>query len=98
MLQLLDEGRARALVLFVTCGLIGLIPDVQASTTVAVIDSGVDTNHVELNGKLLPGFDLTAGNDPNADNVGHGTAMASLIAGHQLGACFDCRILPLKVT
>jgi subtilase family protein len=65
---------------------------------VAVIDSGVDSHHSDLRGKLLPGFDLTLRGNPNIDRVGHGTAMASLIAGHSLGACPACKILPLKIT
>lgn len=98
MLKPLDGVLAHAFVLFVACGFFCTVTDAQAGTTVAVIDSGVDADHPDLKGKLLPGFDLTTGNNPNADRVGHGTAMASLIAGLQLGACLDCKILPLKVT
>ncbi len=70
----------------------------QSTTIVAVVDSGVDAGHRDLKGKLVPGFDLTNGNDPNADRVGHGTAMASLIAGDLSGACGHCKIMPLKIT
>jgi hypothetical protein len=84
--------------LFVASAFFFGTPTAQAAKIVAVIDSGVDAYHSELRGRLEPGIDLTAGDNPNDDNVGHGTAMASLIAGKQLGACADCRILPLKVT
>ncbi|MDG4761557.1 type VII secretion-associated serine protease mycosin [Micromonospora sp. WMMD710] len=72
--------------------------------TVAVIDSGVDANHPDLVGQVLPGKDLVgvaggAGPDP----VGHGTTVAGLIAGRKddkrgvVGLAPDARILPVRV-
>jgi type VII secretion-associated serine protease mycosin len=56
---------------------------------VAVVDSGVRSSHIDLIGNVLPGVDLSTG-VPNGfgdvDVDGHGTAMASLIAGHGHGA------------
>ncbi|MFJ3290200.1 S8 family serine peptidase [Streptomyces sp. NPDC086669] len=54
--------------------------------TVAVIDSGVDASHPDLTGQVLPGKDFTNADDPHKDDDGHGTGMASLIAGHGHGA------------
>ncbi len=48
--------------------------------TVAVLDSGIDTSHPVLNGKVKGFFDVT-GQGPAGDLVGHGTAVASIIAG-----------------
>jgi membrane-anchored mycosin MYCP len=54
---------------------------VGAGVVVAVIDSGVAPNTPQLNGSVLPGGDLL---DPSGDGridcVGHGTAVASIIA------------------
>ncbi|WP_422737299.1 type VII secretion-associated serine protease mycosin [Micromonospora sp. WMMD729] len=72
--------------------------------TVAVVDSGVDGNHPDLAGQVLPGLDLVgpaggAGPDP----VGHGTTVAGLIAGRNddkrgvVGLAPDARILPVRV-
>ena len=53
-----------------------------AGVTVAVVDSGVDADHPQLQGKVLPGADFfLVGDLPgNFDCVSHGTAVASIIA------------------
>jgi membrane-anchored mycosin MYCP len=49
--------------------------------TVAVLDSGVDPTHPQLTGAIQAGGDLLdPGGDGKTDCVGHGTAVASLIA------------------
>src|SRR4029453_3018968 len=48
---------------------------------VAVVDSGVDAVHPQLLGRVLAGVDLLApAGDGRLDCVGHGTAVASIIA------------------
>ncbi|MFJ5535370.1 type VII secretion-associated serine protease mycosin [Streptomyces sp. NPDC093261] len=54
--------------------------------TVAVVDSGVDGGHPDLSGQVLKGKDFTGGRNAQKDLVGHGTKMASIIAGHGHGA------------
>ncbi|WP_455353472.1 type VII secretion-associated serine protease mycosin [Streptomyces sp. SYSU K217416] len=51
--------------------------------TVAVIDSGVDATHPDLQGQVLNGKDLAPkeDGDEHTDYDGHGTGMAGLIAG-----------------
>ncbi|WP_338090599.1 S8 family serine peptidase [Planosporangium thailandense] len=55
--------------------------------TVAVVDSGVNGSHPDLAGNVLAGIDVSGAGAPNGleDLDGHGTAMASLIAGHGHG-------------
>jgi type VII secretion-associated serine protease mycosin len=56
--------------------------------TVAVIDTGVNVSQPELSGQLLAGTDAGRGFTGNGqqDFEGHGTAMATLIAGHGYGS------------
>ncbi|HEX6501561.1 MAG TPA: type VII secretion-associated serine protease mycosin [Micromonosporaceae bacterium] len=54
--------------------------------TVAVVDSGVDARHPQLAGAVVPGVDLLDGGDGRTDCVGHGTAVASIIAGRGVPA------------
>ncbi|MEU0744218.1 type VII secretion-associated serine protease mycosin [Streptomyces sp. NPDC006134] len=74
--------------------------------TVAVVDTGVDGSHPDLTGQVLEGRDVTGdAGDPQDDTDGHGTGMASIIAGHGHGAdnsagviglAPKAKILPIK--
>ena len=75
--------------------------------TVAVVDSGVDANP-QFGGRVIPGPDLVAGTKPGippgADCVGHGTAVASIIAAAPVagisftGVAPAARILSVKIS
>lgn len=62
---------------------------------VGVIDSGVDDGHPDLAGSVAANFDAIGG---PAGPHSHGTAIASLIAGHgrMVGAAPDARILAAR--
>ncbi|MEU6715414.1 type VII secretion-associated serine protease mycosin [Nonomuraea sp. NPDC046802] len=72
--------------------------------SVAVVDSGVDATHPQLTGVVTRQIDLT-GTDAR-DCVGHGTAVAGIIAGRDLtsrgvpvmGVAPSARILSIKQT
>ncbi|MCA1832720.1 MAG: S8 family serine peptidase [Actinomycetota bacterium] len=70
---------------------------------VAVIDTGVDLGHPDLQGKLLPGRDFVDGDMKPQDLNGHGTHMAGTIAaitGNGLGIAAvapNASILPVRV-
>jgi type VII secretion-associated serine protease mycosin len=77
-----------------------------AGVTVAVVDSGVDADHPQLRGKVLPGADFfLVGDLPgNFDCVAHGTAAASIVAASPVpgvgfrGVAPDARVLPVRIT
>jgi membrane-anchored mycosin MYCP len=76
-----------------------------AGVTVAVIDSGVDNSHPQLRGRVLAGRDfLDTSGDGRLDCVGHGTAVASIIAGREVGGVEfrglapAARILPVRIS
>jgi len=69
----------------------------------AVLDSGVDLDHPDLAGRLLPGWDVVNGDSVPADDQGHGTMVAG-IAGATTnngigiaGGAWKGKILPVKV-
>ncbi|MFH8350011.1 S8 family serine peptidase [Streptomyces sp. NPDC018045] len=74
---------------------------------VAVIDTGVDGDHPDLKGSVLPGKSFASGGGTADQEAGndHGTAMAALIAGHGhgpnnadgiMGLAPGVEILPVK--
>jgi hypothetical protein len=75
------------------------------SVVIAIVDSGVDASQEDLAGAVLPGYDFVdRDTDPSeAPGGGHGTAVAGVAAARGgngiggVGACFTCRVLPLRV-
>ncbi len=70
---------------------------------VAVLDSGVDAAHQDLNGSVLRGWNVIDGGEDTSDKIGHGTLVAGLIAGkgdgteRVRGLAPGVKILPVKV-
>jgi subtilisin family serine protease len=75
----------------------------SSSVVVAVLDTGVNAAHPDLQGAVLPGRDIVNSDDDATDDQGHGTSVAGIIAARtnnsagQAGVCWSCSILPVKV-
>lgn len=76
--------------------------------TVAVLDTGVEADHPDLEGNVLTGKDLVGFGAVEGDRAWarHGTAMAGIIAGHGhgydgedgvMGIAPEAKILPVRV-
>lgn len=71
--------------------------------TVAVLDTGIDSDHPEFEGRISAGFDFVNNDDnPEADHP-HGTSVSGIIAANAsnnfsvTGVDHNVRILPVKV-
>ncbi|MBR7830496.1 S8 family serine peptidase, partial [Actinospica sp. MGRD01-02] len=85
-----------------------------AGVLVAVIDTGVDPNQPDLQGRLVDGVNETDPNNPTSNysdssSVSHGTAVATVIAGYphkgtsgnddgMIGLADEAKIMPVKVS
>ncbi|HEX6475485.1 MAG TPA: S8 family serine peptidase, partial [Candidatus Limnocylindria bacterium] len=73
----------------------------ERSTIVAVVDTGVQLNHPDLSLRLVQGRDFVNNDARPADDNGHGTSVAGVIAATAnsvgvAGLCMKCRIMPIK--
>ncbi|MCD1261555.1 peptidase S8 [Paenibacillus athensensis] len=70
---------------------------------VGVVDTGVDLQHPDLQGQLVPGYNVVGNNDVPQDDVGHGTHVAGVIAAvvnnnvGVAGMSWYNKVLPVKV-
>ncbi len=69
---------------------------------IAIVDTGVDYTHPDLEGKVIKGYDYVNDDDDPMDDHGHGTAMAGIAAAKTnnekgiAGVCWNCKIMAIK--
>jgi thermitase len=73
----------------------------KSSVLVAVIDTGVDYNHPDLQGIVVKGPDVSNGDGDPMDDHGHGTHVAGTIAARSngegvVGVAFGVKVLAIK--
>ena len=76
----------------------------NASTQIiAIVDTGVDTNHPDLAGKGVTGYNAVNPGSSTGDPDGHGTMVAGIAAANTgnsvgvAGAAWNGRIMPIRV-
>src|SRR6478735_8366870 len=75
-----------------------------AGIVVAVLDSGVQSNHPDLQANLVPGWNIYNNNNLTDDVNGHGTAVAGTIAaiGNNgigvVGVAYRAKIMPVRIS
>jgi thermitase len=90
-------------------------PDIKASEAweetmgnddiiIAILDTGVDFDHPDLDDKLLSnGYDFVNDDSDPTDDHGHGTLVAGIAAAETnngegiAGVAWNCKILPIKI-
>ncbi len=74
------------------------------STVVAVIDSGINSSHVDLMDKIVPGWNVISNSSDTTDIHGHGTEISGLLGAEVnnstgiAGMAWNCLIMPVKIT
>lgn len=75
----------------------------DAGTVIAIVDTGINYNHPDLNDKYVGGYDYHNGDSNPMDDNGHGTHCAGIAAAETnnatgiAGVGFNCKLMAVKV-
>lgn len=75
-----------------------------AGITIAILDTGVDSTHPDLAGKIVSGWNMYDNNATTSDVYGHGTAVAGVAAASTnnamgvAGVGWNCSIMPIRIS
>jgi len=75
----------------------------SSDLTITIVDSGIDLDHPDLSGKIIPGYDYLNGDWDPDDDYGHGTHVAGIAAAWTnnglgvAGVSWGARLMALKV-
>ena len=70
---------------------------------IAVVDSGIDLTHPDLQNRVMAGWDFISSDNDPTDTFGHGTHVAGIIgaqANNSVGVSgvnWDCKLMPVRV-
>lgn len=74
----------------------------SSDVIIAVVDTGADASHPDLQGKLLPAYDFVNNDNDPADDQGHGTHVAGTAAAVTnngigiAGVSWEAKVMPIK--
>ena len=74
------------------------------SIIIAVLDTGIDSTHPDLQTKLVPGWNIYNNNSDTSDVYGHGTVVAGTAAAASNNAqgvasvAWNCPIMPVRIS
>lgn len=80
-----------------------VIPSQRANVSIAVLDTGINLNHEDLQASIVPGYNFIDNNNNPLDGHGHGTHVAGIAAaiinnGKGIaGIAGGAKIMPVKV-
>ena len=74
----------------------------SSDVIIAILDSGIDTDHPDLAEDLVPGYDFIDGDEDPESADSHGTKGAGAAAAPVngvgvVGSCPECRIMPIRM-
>ncbi len=75
----------------------------SSNITIAILDTGVDLDHPDLQAKIVPGYDFVNNDNIPDDDHGHGTHVAGIAAAVSnngqgiAGVSWGAKIMPLKM-
>ena len=75
-----------------------------SGVTIAILDSGLDSSHLDLKANYVPGWNFYDNNSNTADVNGHGTAVAGAAAmvGNNstgsAGVAYGAKIMPVRIS
>ncbi|MFH8290703.1 S8 family peptidase [Streptomyces sp. NPDC018059] len=73
-------------------------PDTAGSgVTAYVIDTGVRISHSEISGRAVNGYDAVDGDTTAQDGNGHGTHVATTVAGKTYGVAKNAKVVAVRV-
>jgi subtilisin family serine protease len=76
----------------------------SSNVVIAILDTGVDSNHEDLAANIVPGWNSYNNNSTTTDVSGHGTAVAgtaAAVSNNGVGVasvCWSCRLMPIRVS
>src|ERR1051326_1226933 len=71
---------------------------------IAILDTGIDGTHPDLQSKLVPGWNIYNNNSDTSDVYGHGTVVAGTAAAASNNAqgvasvAWDCPLMPIRIS